>query len=114
MTVLYDKLDLIKVERHTFKIHSIETHWEGDAYGKMEDMPGNFLEQTIQLNACEKPSPIEQLGVQNQVVLYHWRKETTSEPSGYAPLKHQQLLDLVQKSPTQYTRNIQRAVKEKL
>jgi hypothetical protein len=114
MTILYDKLDSIKVGRHTFKVHTNERHWQGDPAGKMEDMPGNFLEQIVKLNACENPSPIEQLGVQYQVVLYKCKKETTSEPSSYAPLKHQQLLDLVQKSPMQYTRNIQRAVKEKL
>jgi hypothetical protein len=112
--VLYAKREAVKVGRHTFNVHTIETHWQGDPHGKMEDMPGNFLEQTVQLTACDNPDAIEQLGVQYLVVLDHQRKETTHEPRGYAELKHTQLVKRVQTSPEQYTRNIRRAVKEKL
>ena len=111
---LYYQTDSITVGRHTFRVHSIETHWAGDPQGKMEDMPGNFLEQTVILTDCKKPSPVEQLGVKYQVVLYRQKKETTSEPRGYSKLKHDQLLELVQASPGDYTRNIQGEVKKKL
>jgi len=111
---LYEKKDLVKVERHTFSVHSIENYWAGGSGGKSEDRPGNFLEQTVQLTACDNPCPVEQLGVQYQVLLYKWKKETTGEPRGYAALKHQQLVELVQQSPEIYTREIQGAVKKKL
>ena len=112
--ILYDKTDSVKVGRHTFGVHSIEHHWKGGSSGGIEGMPGNYLEQTVQLTACETPTPIEQLGVQYNVTLYHQKKETTSEPTGYANLKHEQLVERVQNSSEQYTRNIREAVKKKL
>jgi len=109
--VLYDKTDSVTVGRHTFGVHTDEHRWKGDPAGKMEDMPGNFLEQTVNLTACENPSPIEQLGVQHKVLLYTLKRETTNEPRGYAELKHNQLVESVRASPEQYTKRIQSAVK---
>jgi hypothetical protein len=108
---LYDRTDSVTVGRHTFGVHTSEHHWKGGSGGKMEDIPGNFLEQTVQLNDCENPSVIEQLGVMHTVRLYHQRKETTNEPPGYADLKHKQLVEQVQSSPGQYTQKIRGVVR---
>lgn len=110
----FERTDPVKAGRYTFSVHSIETHWAGEGSGKMEDMPGDFLDQTVNLTACDNPSPIEQLGVQHQVQLYHKRKEITGEFRRYSELKHEQLVDFVSTSPEQYAKNIRAAVKGKL
>ena len=45
--VLYAKREAVKVGRHTFNVHTIETHWQGDPHGKMEDMPGNLDRKSV-------------------------------------------------------------------
>ena len=113
--ILFSKETEVSVRDYIFRVYSIETHWAGDPPGKMEDMPGNFLEQTVSIIGCTNPTHIEAIAAENNLRLpgfYPLRKETTNEPRDYAKLKHEQLVEDVQNNPERYIRMIKRAVKE--
>ena len=99
---------------YTFRVYSIEEHWAGYPGGKMEDMPGNFLEQEVSIVGCAHPNHIEAIAAENNLRLtnpHQLRKETTNEPEGYAKLKHDQLVGDVRNNSEKYIGMIKGAVK---
>jgi len=97
-------------------VKSIHTHWEGHDSGKMEDMPGDFLETRVLVKSISKEasplSPEESLAVKYRVVLSKIRKEITHEPKEYAKLWHYHIRNQVKEQPTLYLQNLKKAVKE--
>ena len=110
--ILYQNSTEVKSGRYNLRVYTIEKHWIGEGSGGMESMPGNFLEQEVSLIDCDNPSPIESLAVQHKVTLRKSKKKTTSEPKGYADLKHNQLVEEVPKNLNYYLQNLRSAVKK--
>lgn len=112
--ILYENISQVYTDNYTFLVHSVETHWKGHDSGKMEDMPGNFLSQTISLRDCSKPSHLESIAIEKKLVLRESKKEITNEPEGYSKLKHKQLIKHVKEHPGYYLQTLQRVVKDSL
>jgi len=115
MSILFNETTEVDVKDYTFRVYSIEKHWEGDLHGKMEDMPGNFLEQTVSIIGCKNPTYVEAIAAEANLRLTgenELKRETTNEPQGYAKLKHEQLVRQVRDHPEQYIRLIRGAVKK--
>lgn len=109
---LYQKSTDVKSGKYTFRVESLEYHWEGGPRGGIEDMPGDFLEQKVMLIDCDNPSNIEAIAVENRILLGEFKTETSSEPKGYARLKHEDLIEKLKKDALYYTQNIRREVKK--
>lgn len=113
--IVYEEKSNVKSGRHTFSVYSVETYWPGYDSGKMEDMPGKFLQQTISLIKCSKPSNLEALAIERKVILRKApKREITNEPEGYAKLKHKQLVTHVKEHPGYHLQTLQQAVKNSL
>jgi hypothetical protein len=105
----------VPVGNLTLLVKGTEKFWEGEDSGRQEDMPGTFLELSIDVEKCtEGSSPLELLAARYKVRLFESQKEISDEPKGYAELKYKQLLSLVRTHPEEYTRKIQSAVKKVL
>ena len=106
----------VQAGKYLFSVEVIEKHWTGCASGKMEDMPGNFLNAKVKLlNISGNLSPIEQLALNYKpVLLSDTRKEVTNEPKGYSELFHKDLVEKVQNDPKRYVSDLQKIVKKKL
>ena len=112
--ILFSEETEVSVRHYTFRVYSIETHWKGDSCGKMEDMPGDFLNQEVSLIGCENPTSLEAIAAENNLRLtreHELKKETTSEPEGYAKLKHDQLVKDIRTNSERYIQRIRGAVK---
>ena len=109
--ILFSEKTEVPMRDYTFRVYSIEKHWAGDPGGKMEDMPGNFLEQEVSIVGCTHPNHIEAIAAKNNLRLTQLHKETTNEPEGYAKLKHDQLVGDVRNNSEKYIRMIKGAVK---
>ena len=101
--------------RYKLLVKSTETYWSGEDSGKMEDMPGTFLETQISLLDISKPlSKLEALAVEMKVILHKGKREITDEPKGYAKLWHNHIVQKAEKDLTKYIQNIATLVKDKL
>lgn len=103
----------IKTGKFTLTVRSVEKYWPGHDSGKMEDMPGTFLEVKLFIeNVSKNPSPLEALAAQHHVVLHKTKKEITHEPKGYGEMSHNHFVEKVKKSPDYYLQNMKKAVKD--
>jgi hypothetical protein len=106
----------VEAGKYTLVVQTIERYWAGHDSGKMEDMPGTFLDTMVSLDGISgELSPLEALALELKVnLLEKSGKEITNEPKGYAELYHNQFVEKVKKDPNEYTQCIRGAVKAKL
>ncbi len=110
----YEKISDIGIGKYTLTIHSTEIPWEGHDSGKMDDTPGNFLNQEVILKDCSHPNKLEALAIELGVILWSQEKDITHEPGEYSKLKHEQLVNDVLKYPQIYLQDFKKIVKEAL
>lgn len=105
----------IETNRYKLHIKTVEYYWNNGGL-KSEDMPGNFLDVEVKLIGITllKPSALELLAVEKQVVLYETTKEITNEPQGYAKLWHDHMTKRVKEQPNVFLQNLADAVKKAL
>jgi hypothetical protein len=102
----FEKSETIGIAGYGFRIETKERYWRGYS-GKMEDMPGFFMEGHVALTDCPKDATnLEMYAAENGVVLATYKKETTCEPDGYAKLYHRAVVGDVMEDYSKYLREI--------
>ena len=99
----FDETERIRTGLYTLEVTTKSHYWKGVEGGKMEEMPGWFMDQKLSLLEIKADDPLHVLAREKLPIrLMGKHREITNEPIGYAGLYHNDFVEDVKDDPSEY------------